>query len=178
LFLVCAFPIHVWAIILFFRDISWLSERTNLWDAIGVGAYALVFAFTESVFIFLVFSLLGLLFTPKQWEVEKRVSFLSLLILILSAWGMIGQLLFLWNISLPEFALRFLAESGHPLRIMYAVSLAVVVPTVGLPVYLFLKSEKMLRSLQEFGERLSMLTMLYLFFDLAGLAIIIIRNVA
>ena len=67
LFLISAFPIHFWTLILVFRDISWLTERTNAWDAIGVASYGMVFAFVESVVIFLVLALLGLL-TPKQWE--------------------------------------------------------------------------------------------------------------
>lgn len=176
LFLLSAFPIHVWTILMFLRDITWLAERTNLWDAVGVGSYGMLRAFVESVIIFLVFVVLGL-FTPKQWNAEKRISFLGLLVLLLSAWGMIAQLLFLWNINPPPAAMKFLAESGHPVRIMYAASLAVVVPTLALPVYFFLRSDKIHRFVQDLTERLSVLTMLYLFLDLAGLAIVVIRNV-
>ena len=60
LFLTCAFPLHFWTLILVFRDISWLTDRTNAWDAIGVASYGMIFAFTESVVIFLVAALLGI----------------------------------------------------------------------------------------------------------------------
>ena len=55
--------------------------------------------------------------------------------------------------------------------------LAVVLPTVVIPTYLVLKSEKALRFIQELTDRLSMLAALYLFFDILGLVIIILRNV-
>jgi len=176
LFLTCAFPLHAWTIILVLRDVSWVSERTNVWDAIGLGAYALIFAFVESLIVFGVFALFGFL-TPIQWTVDKRIAFLSLIVLILSAWGIISQLLFLWNVSLPASAIQFLAQSGHPVRIMYAASLAIVLPSVGVPVYFFLRSDRLFHSIQDLSERLSLLTVLYLFFDLAGLVIILIRNI-
>jgi len=176
LFLTCAFPLHFWTLILVFRDISWLTERTNAWDAIGVASYGMIFAFTESVVIFVVAALLGFL-TPKHWETDQRIAFLGLLILIASVWGMIGQLLFLWNIFLPEQAIQFLRNSSHPLRIIYAVCLTVVTPTVLLPVYGFIRSNKAVMIMQNIMERLSLLTMFYLFFDLLALMIVIIRNI-
>jgi len=176
LFLTCAFPLHFWTLILVFRDISWLTERTNAWDSIGVASYGMIFAFTESLLIFLVAALLGFL-TPKHWETDRRIAFLGLLILIASVWGMIGQLLFLWNIFLPEQAIQFLRNSSHPLRIIYAVCLTVVTPTVLLPVYGFIRSNKAVMIMQNIMERLSLLTMFYLFFDLLALMIVIIRNI-
>lgn len=176
LFLVCAFPLHFWTLILAFRDISWLTERTNAWDAIGVASYGMIFAFTESLLIFLVVVLLGFLI-PKRWQIDKRVAFLSLLILITAIWGMIGQLLFLWNIFLPPQAIQFLRGSSHPLRIIYMICLLVVTPTVLLPVYAFIRSNKAVMFMQNLVERLSLLTMFYLLFDLLALMIVIIRNI-
>lgn len=178
LFLICAFPLHVWTIILFLRDVSWLSERTNLWDAIGVGAYGLLYAFVESLLAFGVVALLGLFLTPGQWSVEKRISFLSLLVLILAVWGMIAQLLFLWKVFPPDWVVQLLIRWGRPLLGLYLISLLFVVPSVVLPVYLFLRSDRMTRAIQEFGERLSPLMSAYLFLDLAGLIVVILRNVA
>jgi hypothetical protein len=159
-----------------FRDISWLTERTNAWDAIGVASYGMIFAFTESVVIFLIVALLGLL-TPNHWETDRRIAFLALLILIISIWGMISQLLFLWNTSLPTQAIQILRSSDHPLRILYAACLVVVTPTVLLPIYSFIRSKKAVTVMQNLMERLSLLTMFYLFFDLLALIIVIIRNI-
>jgi hypothetical protein len=154
-----------------------LTERTNAWDAIGVASYGMVFAFIESGVIFLVVALLGLL-TPKQWEYDRRIAFMGLLMLITSLWGIISQLLFLWNLFLPAQAIEFLRNSGHPLRIIYAACLMVVTPTILLPAYSFIRSKKAVTFMKNIMERLSLLTMFYLFFDLLGLIIVIIRNIS
>lgn len=176
LFLICAFPFHLWTLILVFRDVSWITERTNSWDAIGVASYGLLFALVESILLFLVFVLVGFV-TPRQWKVDKRISFLGLLFLLLAIWAMISQLLFIWNINLPVSTMQFLASSGHPLRWLYAGSLAIVIPTVVLPIYFFLRTDKVSFAMQELIDRLSLLTMLYLFFDFVGVIIIVIRNI-
>ena len=115
--------------------------------------------------------------TPKHWETDRRIAFLGLLILITSVWGMISQLLFLWNIFLPEQAIQFLRNSSHPLRIIYAVCLLVVTPTVLLPVYAFIRSNRAVMFMQNLMERLALLTTFYLFFDLLGFIIVIARNI-
>lgn len=158
------------------RDISWLTERTNLWDAIGVASYGMLFALIESVVLFLIVALLGLLI-PKHWHSDRRIAFLALLILITSAWAMVGQLLFLWNISLPLSFIQFLRMSDHPLRLLYGSSLAIVTSTVLLPVFFFIKSKTSVTFMQNIMERISLLTMFYLLFDLLGLAIVVIRNI-
>jgi hypothetical protein len=175
LFLISAFPIHLWTLILAFRDISWVTERTNVWDAMGVVAYGMLVAFVESVVIFLLLALLGLL-TPRQWESDRRVAFLSFLILITSVWAMISQLLFLWNISLPAWAIDFLRQSHHPVRIVYGTILVVVTPTVLLPAYSFLRTKRAVTVMQDLIERFSLLAMFYLLLDLLGVFIIVIRN--
>ena len=62
-----------------FSDISWLTERTNFGDAIGVLSYGMVFAFIESVMVFIVVALLGIL-VPRRWD-DRRVALLSILFL-------------------------------------------------------------------------------------------------
>ena len=175
LFLICALPLHLWTIILALRDFSWVAERTNAWDAIGVFSYGMVFAFVESLVVFLVLTLLGFLVT-KHWNQNQRFALLSTLVLITALWGMLGQLYFLLGFSLPEVLISFLTRSGHPLRIMYAFSLMMVLPTILVPAYLILKSGRALRFMQDLTGRLSLLASFYLSLDLAGLVVIVIRN--
>lgn len=177
LFLVCAFPLHLWTLILVFRDMDWVIQRTNVWDAIGVGSYGMVFALAESLILFAGIVLLGFL-TPKEWDVDRRIAFLSLLVILLSLWAVIAQLRYLWNVSLPLPLAQMIAASEHPLRLLYALYLAVVVPSVALPVYLFLRSSRSVKWIQELTERLSTLAMFYLIFDLVGLVIVIFRNLS
>ena len=159
-----------------FRDLGWLTERTNLWDAIGVAAYGLIFAFVETVLFFLVLVLLG--FAIPRWDSDRRIAFLALLILIISVWGMTAQLLFIWNVSLPAPAIHFLKTSHHQLRLLYAGALVIVIPTVLLPVYWFLRAKRAVSVMQDIMERISLIAVLYLLFDLVGLAIVIIRNLS
>jgi hypothetical protein len=176
LFLVCAFPLHVWTIILAFRDFSWVSERTNSWDAIGVVSYGLVFAFIESVLVFLAALLLGFLIS-KKWNEDRRLTLVGILVFVTSLWAIASYLFFMLNMSIPGATIDFLAGMAHPLRYLYAFSFVLILPTVLLPAYLVLRSDKVLKGIQGFFDRLSLLTMFYLFFDVVGLVIVIIRNV-
>ena len=99
------------------------------------------------------------------------------MVLITSLWAILGYIYFMQNMSLPEETILFMAGLAHPLRFLYAVSLALVVPTIVLPAFMVLRSEKFLRGLKGFLERLSLLTQFYLVFDFVGLVIVIIRNV-
>lgn len=176
LFLICAFPLHVWTIVLAFRDFSWVSERTNSWDAIGVVSYGLIFALVESVLVFLVAILLGFL-VSRKWSEDRRVALVGTLVFITSLWAMAGYLYFMLNLSVPVETVRFFNGLAHPLRVLYAISLALVGLTLALPAYFLLQSEKFLQGVRSFFERISTLTLFYLFFDFIGLVIVIVRNV-
>lgn len=172
----CAFPLHLWALILIFRDLSWVAERTNMWDAIGVASYGLVIAFIESALFFMAITLLGLVISTR-WSEDRRVALLSVLALVTTLWAIDGQAYFIWGNYVPEQMLRHIGSSEHPLRLLYASVLALVVPTIIIPVYLVLKSDRFLSLIEGLIERISFLTMFYLFFDLLGLVVVIIRNI-
>jgi hypothetical protein len=176
LFLISAFPLHVWTIILAFRDFSWVTERTNSWDAVGVVSYGLIFTFLESVLVFLVAVLLGL-FVSGKWAENRRITTIGILVIITSLWAMASYLFFMLNISIPRETILFFKSLAHPLRVLYAISLALVGPTIAIPVFLVLRSDKFLKGMQSVFERLSLLTVFYLFFDFVGLVIVIIRNI-
>lgn len=176
LFLICAFPLHLWTIILAFRDFSWVTERTNSWDAVGVLSYGLIFAFIESVAVFLVTVLLGFLIS-KKWGEDRRIALLGTLVLVASLWAMTSYLYFMLQTTIPAETIAFLTNLAHPLRLLYAVSLALAGITVALPTYLVLQSEKFMQGVKAFFERLSVLTLFYLFFDFVGLIIVIVRNI-
>jgi hypothetical protein len=175
LFSAVAFPIHVWAILLFLQDFSWLAERTNTWDAVGVGAYSLSLALIESGVVFLVAALLGLLISTK-WDQITRVALMGTLVIIVSFWAILGQLWFLWEWSLPTSWIVALANQAHPLRILYLATFAIVFPTVVVATIVQFSSSKINRLTYEFFDRLSLLITLYLFLDLVSIIIVIIRN--
>ena len=176
LFLMCVFPLHFWTLILAFRDLSWLIDRSNLWDAISVASYGMIFAFAESVLVFLIAILLGFL-VSKYWDSQRRIALMSSLVLITALWAMIDQLFALLNISLPMGFLYFIAQQGHPLRVLYVVSLLLIIPTVLIPTYLILKFDRALQAVRSLIDRFTLLAAFYLLFDVVGLIIVIIRNV-
>lgn len=176
LFLTVAFVPHTWTLVLAFRDLSWVTERSNAWDAVGLTAYGLIFAFLESLVIFAVAALLGL-FVSSKWEENRRIAALSFLALNAFLWAALGQLAFLLDFSLPEELARILIQSGHPVRFLYAGSLALVLSTVLAPTWLILRSDRMLRFVRAFTGRLSLMSSFYLLFDLAALVIVVVRNV-
>lgn len=161
-----------------FRDISWLSARTNMWDAIGVASYGLVFAFVESLLFFIIAFFASLLLSPK-WDEKKRVALLGTLLLILGLWAVLSQLYFILNWSLPfeNSLVNMLAKSEHPIRILYFIFLVIVGPSVIVPVYAILQSEKIRSAATELLDRLSLLTTVYLVFDVLALVVVIVRNI-
>jgi hypothetical protein len=175
LFLMCVLPLHVWTMILAFRDLSWLTDRTNAWDAIGVLCYGLVFAFLESIVVFVVAALLGFM-VPERWEQERRVGVMSILALVLSLWAMLEQLYFLTTFRWPALIIELLIRTGHPLRSLYLIEVSLVAATFLIPVFWVLLSNRAFKTLQAAIERLSLLAMLYLVFDVVGLVIVVIRN--
>jgi hypothetical protein len=172
----CAFPLHAWTLILVFRDLGWMAERTNFSDALGVGAYALLFAFFEGLISFLVMTLLGFL-VSTAWDAGRRIALLTVLYWITALWSMLAQTYFLANLQAPDWFLAFLIQNGHPVRVMYALAFVVIAPTLALPAWFILRSEKAVKSINAVIERLSLLSAFYLFFDLVGLVFVIVRNV-
>ena len=174
LFLISAFPLHVWALLLFFWDFSWIAERSGTWNAIGVGAYALVIALLESVLILLVALLLGFLI-PKVWSPKVRANVLALIILLISFWAILGQLYFITAPNLTWLILP-LATFARPLSMLYFVLGGIVVISIVVPIWLVLRSDKFSKVLDGVFERVSLLMIFYLVFDAIAIIIVAWRN--
>ncbi len=176
LFLMAAFPTHVWTILLAFQDFSWMAERNNSWDAIGVGAYGLLAAFVESVFVFAIALLLSLLL-PRVWDEKKRLVTLTGLIFAIAIAEILNQLYFLMRWEMPAGVFTLIIHSSHPLWYLYGLPLFVSILGTGLLFYFSVVSAKFVDGVLNSIERLSLLTTLYLLLDFVGLIIVIIRNV-
>ena len=175
LFLMCALPQHAWTLVMAFRDLAWLTDRTNSWDAIGVLCYGLLFALVESLLLFIIVALLGLLLPPR-WEPERRIALLGIFALVLSAWAMLAQLFFLTNVQLSQGMIAFLVASEHPLWVIYGVLLVLVSATFLLPAWAIARPGGGSRVAAAAIDRLGLLAMFYLVFDVAALVIVVIRN--
>jgi hypothetical protein len=170
-----ALPLHIWTIILGFRDFDWVSARTNAWDAVGVVSYGLIFALIESTVIFIGAMLLGF-FVSTKWEEKKRITLMSAMVIILSLWSIFNQTYFLREMDPPLWLGTFAFQTGRPVVALYALALFLVTLSFSIPAYFILSSDKVVSVIQEGIDRLSLLMTLYLAFDAAALVIVLIRN--
>lgn len=176
LFLTCAFPLLFWTLLLAFRDVSWITERTNTWDAVSVVAYGMVFTVMESVVFFIVVVILGFLISRK-WSIERRVALLGTLVVITALWAMAAQIYFLFGARIPALFFNFLVYTKRPVLAMYAIASITIFFSVSIPTYFIIQSEKSVKAAKNFMEQTSTLSMFYLFLAFIGLVIIIIRNI-
>lgn len=175
LFVAAAFPIHVWAIVLILRDISWVAERTNFWDAIGVAGYGIVFAFVESLLIFFLLVAIGL-FMSRVWKDNIRVALLGVLIIVTTIWAIVGQLISLVKLSFSSEFVMFLARLEQPVWFINGGLLILITPTVLLSAYSAVFSKKFRTSFLSILDRISPLMVFYLILDFVGVLIVAIRN--
>jgi len=173
-FLVAAFPIHVWAMMLFFWDFSWIEARSGVWNTLGVGSYGLVIALLESGLVLCVSLLFGFLI-PKVFSPKERTRVLVMIILLTSGWAMLGQLYFIKAPKLTWLILP-LARSARPWVVLYLAMGTIVTISVGIPIWLALQSTKFRRGLDAVMERVALLAIFYLVFDLMSIIIVVWRN--
>jgi len=178
LFLLVAFPIHIWSIVLFFRDFEWIADRSSYWDAIGVGAYALAVALLESTLLFLFLVLLSLVL-PKKWNEEKRLLMLVSLFYAFCWWVMVKKTHFILNETTPGYLSAFFLSTAHPYRFFMlaaGVFLFIVILSFFGPVYLIIKNDKFCRLTETINEKLVVLSGIYIFLDVIGIVIVVLRN--
>jgi hypothetical protein len=176
LFLVCAFPLHLWTILMVFRDVNWVAERTTSWDAVGFSGYALFYTLIESLLLFGFIALLGFII-PKNWNITLRFVVLSLVAFILAGWSIMEQLILIvfwgWLRHLAD-TLTFLFTSPWSAYVIFA---GLIVISVTVPLLLLRKQPGLQEKVYSVLERLTLLSGLYLFIDVIGMIIILIRNI-
>jgi hypothetical protein len=179
LFLSCAFLLHIWSLVLIFKDFSMLIVRTSLWGAFGVLSYGLVFAFIESAFVFLIVLVLGFLISSK-WDEAHRIALLSILVMIATLWEIYGQAGSIWNFQVPPQIIWLIFHSQHPLRFLVlfvGAAFAGIVLTFLVPAFLILRSKGFFNFIQSMLERVGFLTEVYLVLDILALLVVVIRNI-
>jgi hypothetical protein len=173
--MLCVFPIHAWALLMGFRDFSWVALRTSVWDALGLLSYSSVFALLETTGIFLILVVCGFLI-PNQIDLEKRLAFVGTSYLIIAIWAILGQLYSMLGYALPGWFINFLVSTDHPFRYLWGIVFLLVTVSVSAPLVLIARREKFRKMIVESFDRVSTVSSLYIFFDLIGIVIIVIRN--
>jgi hypothetical protein len=176
LFVTAAFPLHLWAIIVLLKDLSGLVERTNIWDAIGVAGYGMMFALIESLFIFTLLVFIGWLLS-KIISFEKRLSLLGSTFFIITIWVILVQQTPLLELPLSIQSVMFQPEQTQQQDFVTGLLLLVMIPLTILCIYLSLSSHKFQQAFLALIDRISPLMGLYLLFDFAGIVIVFLRNI-
>lgn len=180
-FLIVSIPTHIWSIMLAFGDVQTITERTNMFDAVGFVAYMLLFALAETVLVFLVILIADFLL-PRQWTRMQHVLTLGLLSFTVAFWTMLWQLNY-WAFSRRGLLYNFvfIENAAHPLRWGGAILLIIVVlvlATVAAPILLVARSPKFVNTVTGIFNRLATLATFYMLVDVIGVLIIIYRNLA
>lgn len=175
LFLIVSFPIHVWWMVMIFRDVNWIAERTTASDSIGFAAYGLMYALVESIFSYLVV-LAASFFLPAGWAKTKRINLLGLLIFGLAFWFIMEQVVQIYGPSRMRPIVEFFSHLPNPLLAFDLITWLLVVVSFVAPAVLVVRKENLDTWLTNVFDRLMILSGLYLFFDLAGILLVILRN--
>ena len=175
LFMLCVFPIHVWTLLMGFRDFSWVALRTNVWDALGLLSYSLAFALVETTGIFLVLVVCGFLI-PNRIEAEKRLALIGTAFMVVAIWSIVGQVYSLMRYPIPGWFADFLNQTNHPFRFLWGTVFLLTTVSAIVPLAFITRQEKFKNMVIEIFDRISTLSSLYVFFDFVGIVIITIRN--
>lgn len=182
LFILIAFPIHVWSIFQTFNNAAWVASRTRWWDALGYGAYAQMYALIESFLVFLVavpiFLMLKKNRTPEKALAVTAFTYLAIVALWIFRAIMINRTGD--EIFLDRFINNLADEGKWRKRYRYgAVMLASGL--LGLPVVLAAFLSNRAKNAEKFIlgliDRIEVLMYLFLVLDAAGMVLVIVRNI-
>lgn len=176
LFLVMAFPIHLWVVLVGFQDLAYIISLNTPWDGVGFVSYLLLYSLIDSILIFLLISAISLL-TPISWNYHYRFIWLSWLGISLTIFSIIEQYFLLeWFISF-DF-LQGLKWLSYPLYVGAALVIELIVSNWAIPIWLIRPYHRVQERLYSISEKLATLAGFYLFLDLAAIAIIVWRNIS
>jgi hypothetical protein len=174
LFLVCALPIHFWTIFIIISDGALIDKR-NLWYFAGFSGYLLVFALLESFLFF--FFIVGLSFLfPKEWDGKIPLAVSAAIALVIGFWAVANQAFFFLNDKSLSWFSWILLRVQHRQSLIYPIFVAIIAISAAVPVYALSNGKKTREVTLPVIENISMLSYLYLGFDLLGLIVIIVRS--
>ena len=172
-FLTISFPIHFWSLMMVFRDFESVASRTYSADAVGYAGYSLVFALAESLMVSLLFWGLSLVIARKL-DRSKVLSILVGLFYLLAGANIVDMLAHINNqVRISRQYLHGLEQ--YP-EITYSLIAGAILVGFVILLILILKPTKAAKFIAEVLERITMLGYLFLFLDLVGLIIVLIRN--
>jgi hypothetical protein len=100
--LVCAFPVHFWAILMVFKEAETMLTKRSLLFGLGFSGYVLGLALVESALLFGFIYLLTIFF-PKRWAGKTTLATAGVLALLVAVWTISNQVYFLLSDQQPAW---------------------------------------------------------------------------
>jgi len=177
LFLACVFPIHLWAIIIIFRDLEYIIFKRDLWYAVGYSGYILAFALVESCLFFIFLFLLGYLYPKKFKRNGKAFTITCALGLIFSFWAMGNQVFYMLVASPPAFFSWIMLRIPYHQTLAFSFLIFMITASFIVPIWVIIKSSKGQNTANLLIERISLLSIFYLMIDLLAIMAAVIRYI-
>jgi len=174
-FLVIGFPLHVWALLMVFRDIEFIAERTEMWDAVGYAGYTMMFTLVESLILAAIVWALSLLL-PRKLSNQRALSVSGSVFLIFAVTSIVDMAFHAFNEA--RISRQYLYGLDNFTALTSALIAAAVLAGIAVAVFLILKTRWGEKLFAEIFDRIILLGYFYLFLDLAGIIIVILRNVS
>ncbi len=177
LLLVCAFPVHLWAIIILIYDLSWYLQKRSLGFFLGVSGYGLGFAILESLVFFGFIYLLTFLF-PRSWQGSTPIAIASTAALVIAFWAIINKV-FLWTSEIsPAWFEWIMLRAYYRQPQLYPIFWIVLLSSAVFPFFVLPRWGKGQKGMIALTEKLTILVPIYLLFDLIGIGAAITRVIS
>jgi hypothetical protein len=173
-FLLCTIPVHLWTILVLFRDVEWVLRDFNFGIYLGYVGFALTSAFLESLVVVAALLLIGLTISRK-WSPAQVIALHFVALAAISIWAAANQVFFILLENPPAWFDWILLRLPYRQTLAYNLLVFLVVSSAVLPVALVLRRERVAAALSRTVDRLTVLAYFYLGLDVIGLFIVIIR---
>ena len=168
IFAFCVVATHSWTLINMFQDVASWSLSLSIWDLIGTVSYTLIALLFETSVFFLLLMGLGILL-PRKLIRDQYVTISGIIVV---------EATFLSMVLKPYLEMGF---DAYTLRlfsflITMLVLLALIILLIQIPI-IIVGISRIEKIVSRIADSLITLAFVYIFVDLVGLLIVIIRNV-
>ena len=165
-FVAVAFPVHLWAIIVTFQQFSSYALYLTISEILGIVAYTLASTLLECILITILLITIGAVL-PQRFFKEKIASQAALLTPT--------ALVVAYYVQSQDSKLFFYSQSYMPFEEWIAIWVLGMIPILMI-VYLVGKFQKLSELLSKYVDRITILSLVYVFGDLLAVVIVIYRN--
>jgi len=159
MFVICVIATHSWSIINLFRDVASWSLSLSVWDLLGSVSYTLISILFEALVVFLILLLLIGVLLPKKWLGNRSITISTVIILESTILAIVFK---------PYIAIGFSMGTFQLLSLLVIALLLIAI--------LLIRNKRIESIINRIVEPLTTLAFVYVFIDLIGLIIVLIRN--